>query len=83
MGHDTKNYPKPSHDEINDMMKAKGRGHPITSKNDVTTTVGEQMYMASDGSGKLVNGEESRPNLNVDWMKKVSMTGSEEDKPEA
>ena len=83
MVHNTKSYPKPTYDEINDMVKAKGVGYPITSKNDVTATVGEQMYMASDGSGKLVKGEESHSNLNVDWMKKVSMTGSEEDKPEA
>jgi len=83
MGHGTKNYPKPTHDEINAMAKAKGRGYPITSKNDATETVGEQMYMASDGSGKLETAEGVAPLWNVDWLKKVKMTGSEEDKPEA
>jgi len=82
MVNDTKTYPKPTQDEINDMAKAKGRAYPITSKNDVTETVGEQMYMASDGSGKLVTGKESRPNHNIEYMKGVSMTGTEEDEPE-
>ena len=75
-------FPKPTHDEINDMVRAKGRGYPITSKNDVTESVGEQMYMASDGSGKLETGKESHKARNVDWMESVSMTGSEEDEPE-
>ena len=76
-------FPKPTYDEINDMAKAKGRGYPITSKNDVTETVGEQMYMASDGSGELETAEDVAPLWNVDWLKTVKMTGSEEDKPEA
>ena len=82
-------WEKPTHDEINEMARAKGRGYPITSHYDVEAPGNEeqQMFTAGDGSGDIVDGETSqkltamRP-TNVEWAKKVSMTGSEEDLPE-
>ena len=82
-------FEKPTYEEINDMARAKGRGYPITSHYDVEAPGNEQdqMFTAGDGSGVIVDGETSqkltamRP-TNVEWIKKVSMTGSEEDLPE-
>ena len=85
-------WEKPSHDEINDMVRAKGRGYPITSHYDVESPGNEeeQMFTAGDGSGRIVDGLESQeltamkdvgPN-NVQWMKKISMKGETEDLPE-
>jgi len=88
--HDTNNpdckitFEKPSHEEINAMAAAKGPGYPITSHYDVEAPGNEeqQMFTAGDGSGRLISGEESAPTPNVEWMKKVRMTGVEEDLPE-
>ena len=77
-------WEKPSHEEINDMVRAKGRGYPITSHYDVESPGNEeqQMFTAGDGSGRLISGEESAPTPNVAWAKKVRMEGQEEDLPE-
>jgi len=93
--HDTNNpdmkitFEKPSHEEINAMAAAKGRGYPITSHYDVESPGNEdyQTFTAGDGSGKTVDGETSQKltamkPTNVEWMKRVRMTGSEEDLPE-
>ncbi len=93
--HDTNNpdmkitFEKPTYDEINDMARAKGRGYPITSHYDVESPGNEeqQMFTAGDGSGDVVDGETSqkltamRP-TNVEWAKRVRMSGVEEDLPE-
>ena len=90
--HDTNNpdmkitFEKPSYEEINAMAAAKGRGYPITSHYDTESPGNErdQMFTAGDGSGKIVDGETSQ-NLtamqptNVAWIKRISMTGPEED----
>jgi len=57
------------------------RGFPIT-KNEAIDAPGnqkEQQFMASDGTGKI--GPRPVP-TSVEWIKKVRMTGEEEDLPE-
>ena len=60
---------------------SKGWGYPIT-KNEAIDAPGnqkEQQFMASDGTGRI--GPRPLP-TSVEWLKKVRMTGEEEDLPE-
>jgi len=68
--------------DISAMEAKKGvKGFPIT-KNETIFAPGnekEQQFMASDGTGKI--GPRPLP-TSVEWLKKVRMTGEEEDLPE-
>ena len=75
-------FAKPDEADIAAMeAKESIRGIPIT-KNETIDAPGNQQaqqFMASDGTGRI--GPRALP-TSVEWLKKVRMTGEEEDLPE-